>query len=103
MGTYNHKRVLTDWETGQLTPEMAIGHALQHLGELYTVLATVNTTQRKLQEQLTHLENSTQTIQAEFDRLVISLNRESPAKRKKGRAENSLLDVDSPTMPTVTK
>ena len=38
MATYDHKQVLVDYEKGKLTPEMAVGHSLQHIDQLYALL-----------------------------------------------------------------
>jgi hypothetical protein len=35
MATYDHKQVLADYANGKLTPEMAVGHSLQHIDKLY--------------------------------------------------------------------
>ncbi len=89
MGTYDCKKVLTDWSNGTLTADMALGHSLQHIAELYERQATTNATNRKLQGQLDHLENKVKTLQAEIDRLVKGFSGELAAKQ----ATNSRLDV----------
>jgi len=38
MATYDPKQVLADYANGKLTPEMAVGHSLQHIELLYTAL-----------------------------------------------------------------
>jgi hypothetical protein len=35
MATYDHKQVLADYANGKLTPEMVVGHSLQHIDKLY--------------------------------------------------------------------
>ncbi len=70
MGTYNHKRILEDWSNGTLTAYMAIGHALQHITELYEQHALANIEQRKLQAQVNHLANKFATTQATLDRIL---------------------------------
>ena len=35
MATYDHKQVLADYAAGRITPEMAVGHSLQHSAQLY--------------------------------------------------------------------
>ena len=35
MATYDPKQVFTDYASGQITPEMAVGHSLQHIDKLY--------------------------------------------------------------------
>ena len=35
MATYDHKQVFSDYANGKITPEMAVGHSLQHIDKLY--------------------------------------------------------------------
>ena len=77
MSTYDPKRVLSDWSNGTLTADMAIGHGLQHITELYKELAEANTARRKLQDKVNHLENAVKTLQTQLDRLVKGMSRES--------------------------
>jgi len=76
MGTYDHKKVITDWSNGTLTADMALGHALQHIAELYERHATTHTNGRKLQAQVDYLENKVRTLQTEIDRLTHSLSKQ---------------------------
>jgi len=39
MATYDPKQVLTDYANGRITPEMAVGHSLQHIDLLYAAKA----------------------------------------------------------------
>jgi len=41
VSTYDHKQVLADYAKGQITPEMAVGHSLQHIDKLYEAHAAV--------------------------------------------------------------
>ncbi len=38
MATYDPKQVLADYANGRITPEMAVGHSLQHIDLLYAAL-----------------------------------------------------------------
>ncbi len=42
MGTYDHKKVLSDYVNGKMTVEMAMGHSLQHLDKLYESQTAAN-------------------------------------------------------------
>lgn len=42
MATYDPKQVLVDYANGHITPEMAVGHSLQHINKLYELQATAN-------------------------------------------------------------
>jgi len=43
MATYDPKQVLADYAAGRITPEMAVGHSLQHIAQLYETQATART------------------------------------------------------------
>ncbi len=79
MGIYDHKRILSDWSNGTLTADMAIGHALQHIAELYELLAQ----QRKsVNDKVNHLENRLNTLQVQFDRLTKGVSAELEQAKK---------------------
>jgi len=43
MATYDPKQLLADYAAGRITPEMAVGHSLQHIAQLYEAQATART------------------------------------------------------------
>ncbi len=47
MGTYDHNQVMSDYEHGRITVEMALGHSLQHIAKLYEPLRAVNVDRRR--------------------------------------------------------
>ena len=57
MGTYDHKQIITDYTTGKLTPEMAIGHSLQHIDKLYEAQTAANLSRYELRSKVDTLEN----------------------------------------------
>lgn len=63
MSTYDHRQVLTDYANGKLTPEMAVGHSLQHLDLLYKAQAATRT-------ELDALKARVNTHQTALDRLT---------------------------------
>lgn len=67
MATYDPKQVLTDYANGHITPEMAVGHSLQHINKLYELQATANSAG---QAKIDALEKRIQTQQAMIDRLT---------------------------------
>lgn len=67
MSTYDPKQVLTDYASGKLTPEMAVGHSLQHIDKLYDALK-VN--RQEWQAKFDLLEKRANTLQAAIDRLT---------------------------------
>jgi hypothetical protein len=70
MSTYDYRQVLSDYATGKITPEMAIGHSLQHISKLYEVHAVTTTDRRAEQAKVDALEKRVNTQQAAIDRLL---------------------------------
>lgn len=63
MATYDNRQVLTDYANGKLTPEMAVGHSLQHIDLLYKAQAALRT-------ELDALKTHVNTHQTALDRLT---------------------------------
>lgn len=66
MSTYDHKQVLTDYARGQITPEMAVGHSLQHIDKLYETKAIARTEWRI---EIDALKKQLHQMQTTVDRL----------------------------------
>ncbi len=79
MGTYDHQKILTDWSNGTLTADMAIGHSLQHIAQLYELLAQAR---KSTSDKVNHLENKVNALQVQLDRLTkglrVELEKKSP-------------------------
>ena len=67
MATYDPKQVLADYATGKITPEMAVGHSLQHIDKLYE---TVKANRSEWQTQTNALDKRVTGLQAAVDRLT---------------------------------
>jgi hypothetical protein len=67
MSTYDPKQVLTDYANGKLTPEMAVGHSLQHIDKLYDALKA---SRQEWQAKFDSLDKRVNTMQAAVDRLT---------------------------------
>ena len=67
MSTYDHKQVISDYEHGKITPEMAVGHSLQHIDHLYVTQAAARAEWRAEMGALKKHVNLTQTA---VDRLT---------------------------------
>ena len=65
MATYDHKQVLADYADGRITPEMAVGHSLQHINQLYEAQATTRA----------GLNGRINTLQAAVDRLTAFMDK----------------------------
>ena len=63
MSTYDPKQVLADYAKGQITPEMAVGHSLQHIDKLYEAHAAVRS-------EMDALSKRANTQQTALDRLT---------------------------------
>lgn len=70
MSTYDHKQVLSDYAAGRITPEMAVGHSLQHIDKPYESQATTNADRRTEQTKVDTLEKRVNTLQMAVDRLA---------------------------------
>ena len=71
MATYDQKQLLTDYANGRITPEMAVGHGLQHLDHLYATQAALRIEWRAeldaLKQQLTAVQTTVDRLQAVID------------------------------------
>jgi len=88
MGTYDHKQIITDYATGKLTPEMAIGHSLQHIDKLYEVQTAANLSRYELRSKMDTLENRGNALQAAVDRLTALVPTEKFLPKRKGKTSN---------------
>ena len=83
MATYDPKQVFTDYASGQITPEMAVGHSLQHIDKLYEAQTAARTEWRTEIDALKKRVNAQQTV---LDRLtafmekVLSTQKQRPAR-----------------------
>ena len=73
MATYDHKQVLADYAAGRITPEMAVGHSLQHIAQLYEAQATTRAA----------LDGRLNTLQAAVDRLLAFMDKILRAQKKR--------------------
>ena len=69
MATYDHEKVLIDYGKGRIDIEMAMGHALQHIGQLYAAQTGATTDRQALQKRVHTLEGDVKTLQTTVDRL----------------------------------
>ncbi|MCK6625886.1 MAG: hypothetical protein L6R45_12005 [Anaerolineae bacterium] len=78
MGTYDPKQILSDYANGNITVEMAMGHALQHLDKLYELQTVANLNRYELRGRVDTLENRLNSLQAKFDRLMAGMENSPP-------------------------
>ena len=79
MSTYDHKQVLADYAAGRITPEMAVGHSLQHIAQLYETQATTRAA----------LDGRLNTLQAAVDRLLAFMDKVLRAQKKRTPSDPS--------------
>jgi hypothetical protein len=83
MGTYNHKQILSDYENGRLTVEMAMGHSLQHIDKLYELQTTANVNRYEMRGKMDSIENRVNTLQKEVARLTALVEKFLPKRKQK--------------------
>ena len=66
MSTYDYAKVMSDYANERMSVEMAMGHALQHIGQLYTVNNSATSQQRELQAQVNSLTEAVKTLRDEL-------------------------------------
>jgi hypothetical protein len=86
MATYDHKQVLADYARGHITPDMAVGHSLQHIDALYAAQTTARTEWRT---EIDALKQQVHQIQTTVDHLAAVIEK----ARAKQKAQNA------PTQP----
>lgn len=79
MATYDHKQVLPDYASGRITPEMAVGHSLQHIAQLYETQAATRAA----------LDGRLNTLQATVDRLLAFMDKVLRAQKKRTPSDPS--------------
>ena len=82
MGTYDHKQVISDYENGKITPEMAIGHSLQHIDKLYEAQTAANLSRYELRSKVDTLESKVNALQKAVDRLTASGEKSLPKRKR---------------------
>jgi hypothetical protein len=91
MGTYDHKQILSDYESGRMTVEMAMGHSLQHIDKLYELQTTANVNRYEMRGKIDTLENRANILQKEVARLAALVEKFLP-KRKQKSSDKSQKD-----------
>lgn len=83
LGTYDHKQILSDYESGRMTVEMAMGHSLQHIDKLYELQTTANVNRYEIRGKIDTLENRVNTLQKEVSRLAALVEKFLPKLKQK--------------------
>ncbi len=91
MSTYDAKQVLADYANGKLTPEMAVGHSLQHIDKLHD---TLKTSRQEWQAKVDALDKRVSSMQAALDRLTAFM--EKVLRTQKPRATPNQPKPDQP-------
>ena len=92
MATYDRKQVIADYASGKITPEMAIGHSLQHIDKLYEAQATATASRSAEQTKIDALEKRVTTHQAAIDRLTAFMEEVLRAQKKRTNPNQPKLD-----------
>lgn len=83
MSTYDHNKVLADYASGKITPEMAVGHSLQHISKLYEAQAEAKAVRLNQQSQLERIDQRVTTLQTAVDRLMAFMDKVLRAQKKR--------------------
>ncbi len=83
MGTYDYKRVISDYDNERMDVEMAMGHSLQHIGKLYEAQIAANISRYELRGKVDTLENTVNTLQKEVTRLTALVEKFLPKRKRK--------------------
>ena len=67
MATYDPKHVLADYAAGRITAEMAVGHSLQHIAQLYEAQATACAT---LDGRVNRLQGAVERLTAFMEKVL---------------------------------
>jgi hypothetical protein len=86
MATYDHKQVLTDYAHGKITAEMAVGHSLQHIDQLYAAQASLHTEWRT---EIEALKKQVTLVQATVDRLQAVIEKARMKQKLRNTAGSS--------------
>jgi ABC-type glutathione transport system ATPase component len=70
MGTIPIKDLLDKWRLETLSPEMAIGHLLQHVGQLWSEIVTIRQRLTELTNTLTETHRVQARMHGDIDRLL---------------------------------
>lgn len=81
MGTYDHKKILSDYANGKMTVEMAVGHTLQHIGKLYDLQTTANINRYELRGRVDRLDTMVSALQKEVARLAALIEKFLPRRK----------------------
>jgi hypothetical protein len=95
MSTYDYKQVLADYASGKITPEMAVGHSLQHIAKLYEAQATASIEWRtEWRPEIDALKKQVNLVQATVDRLKALIDK--ARANRKPRSSPSRPQPDQP-------
>jgi uncharacterized small protein (DUF1192 family) len=83
MGTYEPKQLINQYATGKLTPEMAVGHCLQHIEKLTETQTAASVSHYRLRGKVDELENVISVLQKEVARLTELLEKLLPKRKQK--------------------
>jgi len=69
MSTYPIEKILLDYANGRMDVEMATGHSLQHVSQLYTAQTSAATERQALRQKVSALEELIKTLQTRNEHL----------------------------------
>jgi hypothetical protein len=82
MGTYPLKQIMSEYEHGHMPVEMALGHTLQHLEQLYEAQTAANLSRYELRSQVDTLESRVSLLQTALAALKAVVEKCQQKKRR---------------------
>jgi hypothetical protein len=100
MGTYPLKQIMTEYANGHMTPEMALGHTLQHLEQLYEAQTAANLSRYDLRSQVDTLDSRVSVLQTALAALkaVVEKCRKNDGRRVTGEFRRRSLVIGKEQM-----
>jgi len=73
MSTYDYAKIMADYANERMSVEMAMGHALQHIGRLYSADNSATIQQRELRAEINNLTETLKTLHNELHQTLYNL------------------------------
>ena len=81
MATYDYKQVLADYAIGKITPEMAVGHSLQHIEKLYEAQTAANVHRYALEKRLNTFQTAIDRLTAFMEKMLSKRKQNPPGEQ----------------------
>jgi len=83
MSTHPIGKILSEYGNGRMDVKMAMGHSLQHIGQLHESQQAANLSRHKMRGKIDALENTVNALQKEVARLTALVEKILPGHKRK--------------------